>query len=323
MTCATRSTHCRPRAWAWLHAYPCPVSSPVRYEQYENRTTHTGYQTRQRGLCIPHGRVPSSGICKTSRMTRSPGCSTSAGGRSNAISRVPKPGFAQSMQGVTRMPSPHDGPPWTPQQTRVFCRVFQTSAASDCQRQIPECVASTSARLCGGVRHGDRLGHGGSGWRTWSAGTLQPYRATAGWYGLVLRTSLSMVGGSDGIGGALHSSGTGGEPYHRSQAPWARLLKRPDASSVTSGPGAPRPRRRCVLPILWSPTGWRVRCSRGERGRRGGHHGPETAESMFYLYLLLSGIVRRRRSVTPSPSGASGKAIHPHPRLGRRPQAPG
>jgi hypothetical protein len=58
MTGATRSTHCRPRAWAWLHACPCPVSSPVRYEQYENRTTHTGYQTRQRGLCIPHGRAP-------------------------------------------------------------------------------------------------------------------------------------------------------------------------------------------------------------------------------------------------------------------------
>jgi hypothetical protein len=69
-------------------------------------------------------------------MTRWPVFLTLAGGRSNAISRVPRPGFVTPMKGVTGMQAPQDGPPWTPQRTRALFRLFQASAPPDFQHQI-------------------------------------------------------------------------------------------------------------------------------------------------------------------------------------------
>lgn len=130
-------------------------------------------------------------------MTRWPVSSTSAGGRLNAISRVPKPSFATLMKGVTRMPDSHDAPPWTPQHTRALFRLFQTSAPPDFQRQILERVAQR--------QHTHRRRRGWRsllawwpGCRAWGGGTLQPHRrwpghviAMGGCCGLVLGTSLT------------------------------------------------------------------------------------------------------------------------------------
>jgi hypothetical protein len=111
---------------------------------------------------------------------------------------VPKPSFATPMKGVTRMPYPHDDPPWTPQRTRALLRLFQTSAPPDFQRQILERVAQrqhTQRRQCMGW-------HALLAW--WprcsarGAGTLHPHRrwpghviAMVGCCGLVLGTSLA------------------------------------------------------------------------------------------------------------------------------------
>ena len=105
-------------------------------------------------------------------MARLPASSTSAGGRSNVISRVPKPSFAALTKGATRMPYPHDEPPWAPQHTRALFRLFQTSAPPDFQRQLLECVAQRQqvperrygvAIAAGIVVRASRLGPGRSG----------------------------------------------------------------------------------------------------------------------------------------------------------------
>jgi|SoiMetStandDraft_2_1073263.scaffolds.fasta_scaffold61882_1 hypothetical protein len=131
-------------------------------------------------------------------MTRLPVSSTSAGERLNAISRVPKPSFATPMKGATRMPYPHDEPPWTPQRIRALFRLFQTSAPPDFQRQILERVAQRQHS------HGLRR----MGWRSrlawwpgcraWGVGRLQSHRrwpghviTIAGCCGLVVGTSLA------------------------------------------------------------------------------------------------------------------------------------
>jgi hypothetical protein len=127
-----------------------------------------------------------------------PVSSTSAGGRSNAISRVLKPSFATPMKGVTRMPYPHDEPPWTPQRTRALFRLFQTSAPPDFQHQVLERVAQrqhTHRRRCMGWRP---LLAWWPGARAWGVGTPQPHRrwpghviTMIGCCGLVLGTSLT------------------------------------------------------------------------------------------------------------------------------------
>ena len=131
-------------------------------------------------------------------MTRLPVSSTSAGGRSNAISRVPKPSFATPMKGATRMPYPHDEPPWTPQRTRALFRLFQTSAPPDFQRQILERVAQ-----CQHTHRRRRMGWRSllawrPGGRAWGVRTLHPHCrwpgrviAMVGCGGLVLGTSLA------------------------------------------------------------------------------------------------------------------------------------
>lgn len=131
-------------------------------------------------------------------MTRLPVSSTSAGGRSNAISRVPKPRFATLMKGVTRMPYPHDEPPWTPQRTRALFHLFQTSAPPDFQRQLLERVAQcqhTQERRRRGWRS---LLARWPGYRVWGGGTLHSHRrwpghviTMVGCCGLVLGTSLA------------------------------------------------------------------------------------------------------------------------------------
>jgi len=131
-------------------------------------------------------------------MTRLPVSSTSVGGRSNAISRVPKPSFAKPMKGSTRMQSPHDGPPWTPQRTRALFRLFQTSAPPDFQRQVLERIAQ---RQHARVRRCMRWRSSRAWWPrgcAWSVGTLQPRRgwpgrviAMAGCCALVLGASLA------------------------------------------------------------------------------------------------------------------------------------
>src|SRR5436190_21515533 len=102
------------------------------------------------------------------------------------------------MKGVTRMPYPHDEPPWTPQRTRALFHLFQTSAPPDFQRQILERVVQRQH-----AQERRRLG-----WRellAWwlggrarGAGALQSHRrwpghviAMAGCGGLVLGTSLA------------------------------------------------------------------------------------------------------------------------------------
>jgi hypothetical protein len=114
-------------------------------------------------------------------MTRLPVSLTSAGGRSNAISRVPKPSFATPMKGVTRMPYPHDEPPWTPQRTRALFHLFQTSAPPDFQRQLLERMAQ--------YQHTHRRRR--MGW--WSLPAWWPGRVVAmvGCCGLVLGTCLT------------------------------------------------------------------------------------------------------------------------------------
>ena len=101
------------------------------------------------------------------------------------------------MKGVTRMPYPHDGPPWTPQHTRALFRLFQTSAPPDFQRQVLERVAQRQhARVRRHRRWRSPLSWW-SGGHAWGGGTLQLHRrwprrviATAGCCGLVLGTSV-------------------------------------------------------------------------------------------------------------------------------------
>src|SRR6266704_6328317 len=131
-------------------------------------------------------------------MTRWPVSSTSADGRSNAISRVPKPSFATPMKGVTRMPYPHDEPPWTPQRTRALFHLFQTSAPPDFQHQILERLAQRQH-----AQERQRLGWWSllawwPGCRAWGGGRLHPHRrwpghviTMVGCCGLVLGTSLT------------------------------------------------------------------------------------------------------------------------------------
>jgi hypothetical protein len=113
--------------------------------------------------------------CRHHPRELSPG-SRSVGGRSNAISRVPKPSFAKPMKGSTHMQSPHDRPPWTPQRTRALFRLFQTSAPPDFQRQLLERIAQRQH-----ARGRRRMGWRSSrvwwpGGRAWSVGTRQPRR---------------------------------------------------------------------------------------------------------------------------------------------------
>jgi hypothetical protein len=124
-------------------------------------------------------------------MTRLPAFSTSADGRSNVISRVPRPSFLKPMKGTTHMQSPYTGPPWTPQRTRALFRLFTTSAPPDFRRQILERLAQRQHAL---VRQ--RLRRRSP--RAWRVGTLRPRRrwrrrvlATVGWCGLVLGVSLA------------------------------------------------------------------------------------------------------------------------------------
>ena len=139
-------------------------------------------------------------------MTRSPVSSTSAGGRSNAICRVPRPSFATPMKGVTRMQDPHGVPPWTPQRTRALFRLFQTSAPPDFQHQI---LVRLAQRQTIKRRRGWRMlrawwsrGHPGCG------GTHQAHRrwprpviAMVGFCGLVLGTNLTWWAvGTDPVG---------------------------------------------------------------------------------------------------------------------------
>jgi hypothetical protein len=110
---------------------------------------------------------------------------------------VPKPSFAARTKGLTRMPHPHDAPPWTPQHTRALFRLFQTSAPPDFQRQVLERVAQrqhTQERRCLGWR---ALLAWWPGCRAWGVGTPQrhsrrpgPVIAMTGCAGLVLGTGL-------------------------------------------------------------------------------------------------------------------------------------
>ena len=175
-----------------------PLGVLIRRVSSVRSGADVGYGTRSVGSTSTNENSWCCGIWRTSRMTRLPVSSTSAGGRSNAISRVPKPSFATPMKGVTRMLYPHDEPPWTPQHSRALFRLFQTSAPTDFQRQLLERVAQHQATH--GLR---RLGWRSllawwPGYRAWGVGTSQRHRrwpshgiTVVGCCGLVLGNCLA------------------------------------------------------------------------------------------------------------------------------------
>jgi hypothetical protein len=168
-------------------------------------------------------------------MTRLPVSSTSVGGRSNAICRVPKPSFATPMKGVTHMPYPHDEPPWTPQHTRALFRLFRTSVPPDFQRQILERMAQRQHTYGRRRMRWRSLLAWWPGCRAWGIGTLQPHRRRPG-HVIVMAGCCGLVVGASFAWWAIRTG------------PWAPLtpaLLVSRAVSPSRAPGVPTeaPRR--------------------------------------------------------------------------------
>jgi hypothetical protein len=274
-------------------------------------------------------------------MTRLPVSSTSAGGRSSVISRVPKPSFATLTKGVTRMLYPHDEPPWTPQHTRALFRLFQTPAPPDFQRQLLECVAQRQH-----IHKRRRMG-----WRlllapwsrryAWRAETLRRHRrwpghvmAMAGCCGLVLGTSLAWWAMQTGPAAPLtpvllvsrvvsplpDTPGVSGEAPGRGNHPWGDGRAEPQEPAV-----------HVASPLEPSASAPQMQTGQGMDGNTTSQAGdaPERALRMpvFVPYLSAPKVrhlpTHKLTQRSGRPRGEPGKSSRLRARPGTSQQAPG
>jgi len=273
-------------------------------------------------------------------MTRLPVSSTSVGGQSNAICRVPKPSFATPMKGVTHMPHPHDEPPWPPQHTRALFRLFQTSVPPDFQRQILERVAQRQHTYGRWRMRWHSLLTWWRGCRAWVVGTLQPYRKRPG-HVITMAVCCGLVVGTSLAWWAIRMG-----PW----APHTPALLVSRAVSPSRAPGMPdeAPRRgdqhggfRSIEPQeeaghaagLPEPSASAPQMPTGQSADRSTASqigdGPEGALLVPAPVQRLTAQKERQPPIhrytqrSGRPRGAPGKTSRPHARLGTNQQAPG
>jgi hypothetical protein len=272
-------------------------------------------------------------------MTRLPVSSTSVGGRSNAICRVPKPSFATPMKGVTHMLHPHDEPPWTPQHTRALFRLFQTSVPPDFQSQILERVAQRQHTYGRRMRWRALLTWW-PGCRAWVVGTLQPHRrwpgyviAMAGCWGLVVGTSLAWWAIRTGPWAPRTPVLLVSRAVSPSRAPGVPTEEAPRGGDQHGGFGSIEPQEKAGHAAgLPEPSASASQMPTGQSEDRGtasqAGDGPERVLVSAPVQRLTAQKerqlpVHRHTQRSGRPRGAPGKPSRSHTRLGTHQQAPG